>query len=274
MTNCVLTRTCNQRRTQGGPISTSRDADRRTTRDCMQILGDTDWSLIDRAVVSGSASSSAMESISRRYWPVVYGYARACGCDVHEAGDITQGFLCDEVLTGRLLEHADPERGRFRNLLRTTVRNYVVDLRRKRSGRGNRPAELDARGGEQIAPADRTNLAPADVFDSQWAAALIRRVLQDVRRHYVQQCQEAHWEVFVGRVVRPMLFEDAATPYERLVEQFDLTDASQASNMMVTVKRKFARAMRAEVAQTVSDPAEVDDELRELMAILQRGVLQ
>jgi hypothetical protein len=114
-------------------------------------------------------------------------------------------------------------------------------------------------------------VAPESEFDAQWAAAIIQRVLQRVRREYIEQCQEAHWEVFVGRVVRPMLFGEEPVPYEALVEQFDLSDLSQASNMMIGVKRKFARAMRAEVAQTVENPDDVDAELSDLLRNFERG---
>lgn len=231
-------------------------------------MSDTDWSLISRAVLEDSQADPAMEEVSRRYWPVIYGYARASGCDVHEASDVTQGFMCDVVLGGKLLKRADKSRGRFRALLSTAVRHYLIDHRRKMHGRGRQRHER-ATGG---APPDTfAQVAPADEFDAQWAAALIRRVLMEVRRHYYEQCQEAYWEVFTGRVVRPMLFNEPPTPYDTLIDRFDLTDASQASNMMITVKRRFARTLREEVGRTVSDPIQVDGELRALLSVLEQG---
>lgn len=255
----------------GGAVTKSDPSEPQTTRDRASLLGETDWSLIGMAVDDGDASAKAMEVISRRYWPVVYGYARASGCDGHEASDITQGFMCDVVLGGKLLSTADPARGRFRSLLRTAVRRYIIDQRRKRYGRGDRRREVEAAGGEAKPQTAGEEVAPEVMFDAQWATALITRVLQNVRRHFIAQCEEAHWEVFVGRVVRPMLFNEPATPYAALVEQHDLADAAQASNMMITVKRRFARELRAEVGQTVSDPTDVDGELKELMGILERG---
>jgi len=233
------------------------------------VLTDTDWSLIDRAALEDSEAERAMEQLSRRYWPVIYGYARSSGCDVHEASDITQGFMCDVVLHGKLLQRADKERGRFRMLLRTAVRHYLIDHRRRKQGRGKQNREHAAGGDapDHSAP----DVAPADVFDAQWAGAMIRRVLMLVRRHYYDQCQEAYWEVFTGRVVRPMLLNEPPTAYAALIERFDLTDASQASNMMITVKRRFARTLRDEVARTVSDPIQVDGELCALLSALEQG---
>lgn len=242
-----------------------------TTLDRVSNLFDTDWALIDMASLDGTAAQTAMEQISRRYWPVIYGYARASGCDVHEASDITQGFLCDRMVGGKLLESADKARGRFRALLRAAIRNYVLDARRRARGRSAKNPRIDT-AGDVIETQPSAEVASESEFDTQWAAAIIRRVLQHVRRHYIDQCQEAHWEVFVGRVVRPMLCEEEPATYESLVERFDLSDISQASNMMISVKRKFARAMRAEVAQTVQHPDDVDGELSDLLGIFERGV--
>ncbi len=59
-------------------------------------------------------------------------------------------------------------------------------------------------------------------------------------------------------------------PYAALVSDLDLSDAAQASNMMITVKRRFARALYAEVGRTVTDPADVEEELGELLRDLER----
>jgi len=173
------------------------------------------------------------------------------------------------VLHGKLLQRADRERGRFRMLLRTAVRHYLIDHRRKKYGRGRQKREQATGGDSDTTPF--VEVAPTNVFDAQWAGALIRRVLMHVRRHYYDQCQEAYWEVFTGRVVRPMLFNEPPTSYRTLIERFDLSDSSQASNMMITVKRRFARTLRDEVARTVSDPMQVDVELRALLSALDQG---
>ena len=62
-----------------------------------------------------------------------------------------------------------------------------------------------------------------------------------------------------------MLHGEAPVPYQALVEQFDLQDAAQAQNMMITIKRRFARLLHQEVGQTVHDPAEIEEELFALL---------
>jgi hypothetical protein len=71
-------------------------------------------------------------------------------------------------------------------------------------------------------------------------------------------------------VVRPLLFGEPRGSYAKLIDHFGLASAAQAANMMLTVKRRFARELYAEVAQTVSDPMQTDDELRELLRELER----
>jgi len=94
---------------------------------------------------------------------------------------------------------------------------------------------------------------------------LVRRVLESVRAECMRDGLENHWAVFEFRVARPMLLGEPAVPYQELLDRYNLQDISQASNMMITVKRRVARSLRAEVHRTVSDSDQVDDELRELL---------
>jgi hypothetical protein len=112
--------------------------------------------------------------------------------------------------------------------------------------------------------------SPEHAFCAQWNATIIRDVLDRVREGCMQAGLEAHWEVFEARVVRPMLFNEPRLAYSKLVERLELADAAQAANMMITVKRRFVHALVQEVAKTVADPMQVEDELRSLVQDLER----
>lgn len=234
----------------------------------------TDWSMIFRAVHGDEEpAAEAWDQLARRYWPAIYAYIRSSGRDIHEASDLTQAFVCDVMVRRQLLEAADPARGRFRTLLMTALKNYLVEqhrfaTRRKRMPKDGRLLELDREG----APALElpTGATPEAAFSAQWGATLVRRVLGQVCAECRQQDLGAHWSVFEARVVRPMLLGDAPTAYGILVRRLGLKDAAQASNMMVTVKRRFARALFEAVSGTVGSPDEVDDELRALRRALER----
>ena len=106
-------------------------------------------------------------------------------------------------------------------------------------------------------------------FVAQWGATLVQRVLYQVREDCIAAGLEAHWRVFEERVVRPLLHGQEPTPYSVLVEQLDLHSVSQAANMMITVKRRTARAMLREVGRTVQSPLHVEDELHDLLRELE-----
>jgi len=234
----------------------------------------TNWSLIYEAAQAGSrASAEAWEQIARRYWPAIYAYIRNSGRRVDEAADLTQGFVCEVMMGRRLLAAANPARGRFRALLLTALKNYLTEQHRrstrlKRAPQDRRIVELD--GSESSMVEVSTDVTPDDAFIAQWGSTLVRRVLERVQAECVSDALHPHWAVFESRVVRPLLFGAAAVPYADLVDRLNLKDAAQAANMMITVKRRFARALLGEVQETLSDPADIEDELHALLRALER----
>lgn len=236
----------------------------------------TDWSMIYQAAHGEEKpAQEAWDVLTRRYWPAIYAFIRSSGEDVHGAADLTQGFVCDVMLHRRLLQAADPERGRFRTLLLTSLRNYLTErhrarTRRKRSpetGAGKRLLELDR--DELRDMAISSDATPESSFDAEWSAALVRRVVERVRQDCLTETLSAHWSVFEARVVKPMLLGATPTPYHVLVDTLDLKDAGQAANMMITVKRRFARALYEEVGATVQSVEDVDEELKDLLRSLE-----
>lgn len=215
---------------------------------------------------------AALEQLVRRYWPAVYAYIRSSGCSVDEAADLTQGFVCDVVLERRLFSHADPKRGRFRSLLLKAVSNYVEQCRRRdRASKRSPPSKpLSLSKMELASMESANNLPPEQAFCAQWNATIIRRVLDRVAKDCNSAGLTAHWEVFEARVVRPMLMGEPRLAYSKIVERLELSDAGQAANMMITVKRRFVQALIQEVAATVSDPLEVEDEMRAMLRDLER----
>ena len=227
----------------------------------------TDWSLVLEAA-HGRDQKMALERLSRRYWPAIYAFIRATGRDAHKAADLCQGFVCDVMIGRNIFETADKKRGRFRSLLLTALQNYLkqryrYDTAKKRSPEGHPVIQLDSDvlANTVVDP----NQTPEQAFVAQWSAALIRQVLARVRAGCQEDGLEPHWVVFDCRVVKPMLFGDRPTAYLELVEQLKLEDAAQAANMMITVKRRFARELLAEVAGTLVNPAHSEDELSTLL---------
>lgn len=228
----------------------------------------TNWALIFDAARGGDLpATTALEQLVRRYWPAVFAFIRRSGRDVHEAADLTQGFVCDVILSRNLFNHADPKRGRFRSLLLSALQNYLREKHRNESrakrAPGHRPLQFD--DSDLAAAESAASLSPEQAFCAQWNATLIRQVLDRVRSDCLKARLEPHWAIFEARVARPMLLGETPVPYARLVDRFDLQDAGQAANMMITVKRRFVQALVNEVSFTVVDPIQVEEELRALL---------
>ncbi len=237
----------------------------------------TDWSLIVEAGhADEQAAGDALERLLRRYWPAVYAYIRSTGRDVHESADLTQGFVCDIIISRRLCAGADPHRGRFRTLLLTAVKNYLRQQHRHerrmlRSPQRQKPLKLnDSQLIVANLPPTPSHRTPDQAFCYQWTATLIRRVLDTVGAECLADGLDAHWTVFEHRVARPLLLGEPPTDYAELVGRLGLKDTSQARNMMVTVKRRFVAALYLEVGQTLSSPTEIDDELHQLLRDLEQ----
>lgn len=239
----------------------------------------TDWSMLEAA---SDDASVAIDQLARRYWPAIFAYIRSTGRNVQDASDLTQGFVCDVLLGRRLFAVADPQRGRFRTLLLTALKNYLTerhryDNRKKRSpnagvgeaGEGAKLLELDR--DPDVLVAVSQSRTPEQAYDAQWAVSLVHRILDAVRMECLSEELGAHWTVFERRVVRPMLTGEPPTDYSVLVDRLDLRDAAQAANMMITVKRRFARAMYAEISGTVTDDEETEEEIASLMRALRRS---
>ena len=111
---------------------------------------------------------------------------------------------------------------------------------------------------------------PEAAFRRQWAATLVHHVLDEVRKGCLHDGLDAHWTVFEHRIVRPMFLGEPPTKYDELVDRLGIKDTSQAANMMVTVKRRFAGALCVEVGRTVTNRGEIGDEIAELLKDFER----
>jgi RNA polymerase sigma-70 factor (ECF subfamily) len=230
----------------------------------------TDWSMIGRLAGDDQAGASeALDRLLRRYWPAVYSYIRRSGRDVHEAADLTQSFVSDVLIRRGLLQGADRAKGRFRNLLLESLRNYLREAhrthtRRKRAPKGGVVLGLDI---SRAAPEDGEQ-SPEGAFDAAWFRTMVQSVFQSVREQCLRDGLHVHWSVFEARIVQPALHGAKPIPFDSIAAALGLGGASHACNLLITVRRRFAKALRAEIASTLDDPARVDDELAELLALI------
>jgi len=231
----------------------------------------THWSLIENVKQHQDRDQAIIGLLLERYWKPVYCYLRRKGYGNEEAKDLTQGFFHEVVLNRHLIERADPTKGRFRALVLRALDQFLVDEKRK-AGAGRRipreklvplhivspPALPDAILGR----------SPEDCFAYAWKSALIDRTLVEVETECQAQRLQTHWQVFCARVLRPVLLNQEPRTIKDLCSQYGIASESAASNMLVTVKRRFRAALRRNVRATVLSEEDVDGELREILVLM------
>lgn len=237
-----------------------------TTRE--SSFASTRWTVVHQAADSQTASQHALSALSELcqiYWRPVYVFLRGHGIPQHDAEDLTQGFFAD-LIESRAYARADPTKGRFRSFLLGTLRHFVAHARdreraQKRGGASVSVHLDEAAIAEAETYASRSNHLGSDgVFERQWAASLVRQVLERLAQEYELSGKGALFEALKSRLTAD---EAAAVPYDELAHRL----GRSAAALRVEVARLRARyraILREEVSGTVVDPRDVDEELRYL----------
>jgi RNA polymerase sigma-70 factor (ECF subfamily) len=225
----------------------------------------TRWSLVGRAGLGGEQDARrALGTLLQRYLPALRSHLVARKrIRPDDADELLQGFVAGKVLERNLIGSADQSRGKFRSFLLTALDRYVIDEQRRQAALKRRPT------GDELEALDQParGQSPSRAFDLEWA----RQVLADAMGRMREECQRSGrndlWEIFQERLVLPATEGAEPMPYEALVSRYGIQSPAQASNLMITSKRMFARHLRAVVGQYVDEPGEIDAELRDLRRI-------
>jgi RNA polymerase sigma-70 factor (ECF subfamily) len=227
----------------------------------------TRWTLIAAAARDDAAAHLALTELCQVYWRPVYAYIRRHGHTPEESSDLTQSFFL-HLLEHRGFEKADPARGRFRAYLVTAARNFLLNAearaRTLSRGSGAKHESIDALDAERylaLNAADRDS-SPEAIFERHWALRVTERALEQLQRDYLDKGHGAMFEQ-----LRPFLTSDAgAVPTPSGVDPS--SDAFRAA--LYRARRRFGEALREEIAATVGDASDVDDELRHLLRVLSK----
>lgn len=226
----------------------------------------TRWSLVLAAgETTTDAARAALDELCRAYWYPLYAAARRGGRSPEQAEDLVQGFFT-RLLDKHALAAATPERGRFRSFLRASFEHYASNERAREHAqkRGGDRLHLSLYGEEgerryALEPADAAT--PERAFERDWALELLDRALRRVRADYVERGQEPVFEALKGALTAPGGHAPSAAAGLGL-------SPGAARVAAHRLRERYRRALRAELADTVGDDADADDELRALFAAL------
>lgn len=228
----------------------------------------TRWSLVARA--GGPASEErrlALADLCESYWYPVYAFARRKGHAAEEARDLVQGFFAD-FLEREDVTRADADLGRFRSYLLGAFVHFATNewnrAQAVKRGGDRQSFSLDHEMAEgRFQGEDHGELGPEASYERAWALSLIESVIVRLRAEYEER---GRGEVFDR--LRPMLsFDGEAESYQKIAHEMGTTEGA----VKVAVHRlrgRFASLLRRAIADTVCDPAEVEEEIRGLFEAL------
>ncbi|MFK7819762.1 MAG: RNA polymerase sigma factor [Planctomycetaceae bacterium] len=228
----------------------------------------TRWSIVLAAGrdATSESSSSALETLCQTYWYPLYVYIRRRTKDVHEAQDVTQAFF-ERLLEKKTLANADPDRGRFRAFLLTACKRFVVNEWKKeqavKRGGGKATLSLDFEAAENRYSLEaEESLTPEILYEQQWAITLLDSVLDQLETEFVDRDKQAQFDV-----LKPFLTGSTAMTHAEAGAQLSMQEGA----VKVAVHRmrtRYRDLIRAEIAQTVESPGQIDDEIRRLFEVL------
>jgi RNA polymerase sigma factor (sigma-70 family) len=225
----------------------------------------THWSLV---LVAGTdirsvAADEALTTLCETYWYPLYAFLRKRGHSAEDAQDLTQAFFV-RVLEKHDLRHADPARGRFRSFLLASLKNFVAnerdrDIAKKRGG-GVAIVSLEfesAEGRFQMDPP--TDDTPERVFDRQWAMTLLERAMARLEAEMADGGKKDQFDA-----LKIFLTGDTPKPaYASIGRELGMSDGA-IKVAVHRLRRRFRDLVHDQIAQTVSTPEEIEDELRYL----------
>lgn len=234
----------------------------------------THWSLIEDIKSKDDKDQALMDLLVKRYWKPVYCYLRRKDYDNEQAKDLTQGFFHEVVLNRNLVQRADQGKGRFRSFLLHALNQYLINVQTGELAKKRVPAEkLVAL--ETIDPAEVrqaiSTLNAEDAYNYAWLSALLDQVLSEVEAKCRREAMEVHWNVFHDRVVKSILENVDPPSLPEICQKYGIEGEKTASNMVITVKRRFQTALKQYIRSTVASGSEMDDELEKIMQFLPKS---
>ena len=210
---------------------------------------------------------AALEFLIQTYWFPLYAFIRHRGYGSDESSDLTQAFFT-HLLEKDFLAGVDPSKGRFRSFLLASLRNFLSHERERRGaikrGGATFTDSLDLETGEQrYAMHLADDQTPEDVFERRWAMTVLDRAIERLQRESADSPTEDHFE----QLRRYLTGKEPEVSYREMAETIGMSEGS-VKVAVHRLRKRYGQCLRAEIADTVVDPADIDDEVRHLLTSL------
>lgn len=226
----------------------------------------THWSMVQAAQEGTADSRAALAQLCQTYWGPVHAFVRRWVPNASDAQDLTQEFFA-QLLEKNYLSRADRQYGRFRTFLLTAVQRFLSKERSRataqKRGGGRIILSLDGHRGENdgAQPAGHQP-TPEQEFDRQWARHVLETALVRLRGEYREDKERVFEEL------KPLMTRSPdADAYQAVADRLGMTPGA-VKTAVYRLRQRYRALLLSEIAQTVSDPQEVQEELQFLFRAL------
>jgi len=241
---------------------------RRSSRPPAEYFATTHWTVVLHARQPDSPQAhEALERLCQAYWYPLYAFVRRQGHDAHDAQDLTQEFFA-RLLEKNYLQDVDRAKGRFRSFLLASLKHFLANEwdRRKALKRGGNRTHLpiDSQSAETrygLEPAH--DQSPEKLFERRWALTLLDQVLQRLREEFAAEGKVEQFD----HLKVTLTTDRHSVPYAELGARLQLSEGA-VKVAVHRLRQRYREVLRAEIAQTVARPEDVEGEIRHLFAAL------
>jgi RNA polymerase sigma-70 factor (ECF subfamily) len=216
-------------------------------------------------------ANAALEQLCRNYWPPLYAFIRRKGYNEAEAKDLTQDFFL-RLVSRDFLQRLRHQRGKFRSFLLTFLKHFLLEqqgkARAQKRGGTKTILSLEAmkeEGSYLQEPVDA--FSPDQVFELRWAQTIFQVALNRLREEYAATGKAELFDFLKDFQPR----ESGAPSYAEIGATFGMTEAAIKSAVQ-RMRARHREILRREIANTVTRPDKIEEEIAHLRAILSRTV--
>jgi len=228
----------------------------------------THWSVVLAAGQQESPEASeALERLCCTYWYPLYAFVRRQGYSAPDAQDLTQEFFA-RLLQKNFAGMAQPGRGKFRWFLLSSLRHFLTNewdrAKAQKRGGGSRSIPLDEAEAESRYLQDLGHELTADrLYERRWALTVLEQVHHRLREEFVAKGHAQHFKL----LEQLLPGESSGCSYRQVAGELGIAEGTVKYELH-RLKRRFRALLRAEIAQTVSCPSEIDEEIHHLMEVI------
>ncbi len=227
----------------------------------------TRWTLVVMATSDAEeVARKALEDLCACYWPPLYAYVRSRGFSVEESKDLTQGFFT-RVIEKRVLDHARPERGKFRSFLLASMKNFIANewTREHTAKRGGTAPvfSLDGLGADNLAALEGGIQPPDRAYEVHWARTVLERAFTALKSEYADGRKQERFNLLRDYVTA----NPQRVPYKELAANLGMS--IEALRIAVfRLRARYGELIRKEIAETLGPDDDLEEEIRYLLSVL------